>query len=208
MCASVTPSEQHRSAFELCRQAYIFLVILKHERRRRRDSDHYFLSLATQETVDYVYTSWNAITSTQCQRVGRETPPSAQKFSNTVNVVECHFLEPILHLSARGCSRGWLRGHIRWVTWARGLSAIFSRDCLRSRSPSNEYRWVVPAYRYRTFTLRPYLWIHVHARCTHPLCVNIIRDIQIPRGKWENQLVNLIILCIARCISRTLEYVS
>lgn len=36
----------------------------------------------------------------------RETPPSARKFSNTVNVVECRFLEPILHLSARGCSRG------------------------------------------------------------------------------------------------------
>lgn len=38
------------------RQAYIFLVILKYERRRRRrqDSDHYSLSLATRETADYV----------------------------------------------------------------------------------------------------------------------------------------------------------
>lgn len=118
--------------YRLRRQAYIFLVILKHEcRRRRRDSDHYFLSLATQETADYVYIyklkrhfQHNANAS-----AARETPPSARKFSNTVNVVECRFLEPILHLSARGCSRGWPRGHIRWVTWARSLSAIFSRDC-------------------------------------------------------------------------------
>jgi len=52
-------SERTQLGIELCRQAYIFLVILKHERRRRRrrDSDHYFLSLATQETTDYVYTS-------------------------------------------------------------------------------------------------------------------------------------------------------